>query len=97
MARRPRVVLPVQPIYVVHRGNVRQAVFYTSGDRVRYLAGLADAARLNYSDPCLNVDDPPYASGCRTGHPQWSWQDYAVPRPPVFRPIKSEYGRTYAD
>lgn len=45
MARRPRVVLPGQPVHVVHRGNDRQAVFYSSGDRVRYLADLAEAAR----------------------------------------------------
>jgi hypothetical protein len=30
MARRPRVALPGPPVYVVHRSNVRQAVFYTS-------------------------------------------------------------------
>jgi len=43
MARLPRIVLPGQPVHVVHRGNNRQAVFFSEQDYFKYLDTLRRA------------------------------------------------------
>jgi putative transposase len=42
MARRPRFVLPGAPHHVTQRGNNRQDVFFSDGDRIRYLQLLGE-------------------------------------------------------
>jgi putative transposase len=44
MARLPRYLVPGQPRRVVHRGNVRQAVFGDERDCRFYLKCLTEAA-----------------------------------------------------
>ncbi len=44
MARRPRMVIPGQPLHIVQRGNNRQAVFFAEQDYLTYLECLRDAA-----------------------------------------------------
>jgi putative transposase len=45
MSRRPRVVLPGVPHHVTQRGNNRQPVFFSDGDRVRYIQILGEHSR----------------------------------------------------
>jgi REP-associated tyrosine transposase len=37
MARLPRLVLPDQPLHIMHRGNNRQNIFESEEDMVRIL------------------------------------------------------------
>ncbi len=43
MARLPRIVIPNQPIHIMHRGNNRQDIFETEGDMVRIKEDMAHA------------------------------------------------------
>lgn len=45
MARLGRYFLPDQPLHVIQRGNNRQKIFFSDGDRETYLAWLLAAAR----------------------------------------------------
>jgi putative transposase len=45
MARRPRHVLPGQPMHLIQRGNNRQAVFFEPVDYLFYRQALGDAAQ----------------------------------------------------
>ena len=45
MPRKPRMHLPEVPCHVVHRGNNRQAAFFTDDDYRFYLACLSDGAK----------------------------------------------------
>lgn len=45
MPRKPRMYLPKVPCHVVHRGNNRQAAFFTDDDYRFYLACLSDGAK----------------------------------------------------
>ena len=44
MARRPRIVMPGQPMHVIQRGNNRQPVFFADEDYRVYLDALKDAS-----------------------------------------------------
>ncbi len=44
MARSPRLVVPGQPVHIIHRGNNRQAVFFGEDDYHRFLSDLTQAA-----------------------------------------------------
>ena len=44
MARSPRLVVPGQPLHLIHRGNYRQTVFFGKDDYQRLLSGLTQAA-----------------------------------------------------
>ncbi|MCE4556178.1 REP-associated tyrosine transposase [Roseateles cellulosilyticus] len=46
MARLPRLILPDQPHHVILRGNNRQPIFHSDGDRRQLLETLAEAAKL---------------------------------------------------
>ncbi len=48
MARRARVILPGIPHHVTQRGNRRQDVFFTHGDRKFYLAHLRECLLKYY-------------------------------------------------
>ena len=37
MARQPRVIIPDQPVHIMHRGNNRQDIFLNDDDRQRFL------------------------------------------------------------
>ena len=50
MARLPRFVLPGQPQHIIQRGNDRQNIFRTDGDRQFYLDKLLDAANKHQCD-----------------------------------------------
>jgi len=41
MARLPGIVLPNQPLHIMHRGNNRQAIFETDKDMLRFKDDLA--------------------------------------------------------
>ncbi|NQY26524.1 MAG: hypothetical protein HRT92_05035 [Piscirickettsiaceae bacterium] len=41
MARLPRIVVPNQPLHIMHRGNNRQDVFETDEDMMRIKEDLA--------------------------------------------------------
>ena len=43
MARHPRIVLPNQPLHIMHRGNNRQDIFETEADMIRLKEDLAHA------------------------------------------------------
>lgn len=45
MARRPRIVVPGQPLHIIQRGNNRIPCFFTESDYQLYSDLLADAAR----------------------------------------------------
>ena len=47
MARLPRIVLPNQPLHIMHRGNNRQDVFKQDNDYQRFLEDLAIALTNN--------------------------------------------------
>ncbi len=44
MARSPRLVVPGQPLHLIHRGNNRQAVFFGEDDYHRFLSDVTQAA-----------------------------------------------------
>ena len=44
MARRPRIVIPGQPMHIMQRGNNRQPVFFANEDYRVYLDALKEAA-----------------------------------------------------
>ncbi|NOX08876.1 MAG: transposase [Gammaproteobacteria bacterium] len=44
MARSPRIVVPGQPMHIVHRGNDRNPIFFTNRDYYVYLKVLREAA-----------------------------------------------------
>ncbi len=44
MARSPRLVVPGQPLHIIHRGNNRHAVFFGEDDYHRFLSDLTQAA-----------------------------------------------------
>ncbi len=44
MARSPRLVVPDQPLHLIHRGSNRQAVFFGKDDYHRFLSDLTQAA-----------------------------------------------------
>ncbi len=44
MARKPRVIVPGQPVHVILRGNNRQSVFYTESDYRKYKEILTEYA-----------------------------------------------------
>ena len=41
MPRPPRLVIPDQPLHIMHRGNNRQDVFINAEDHQRFLQDLA--------------------------------------------------------
>ncbi len=41
MPRQPRIVIPDQPLHIMHRGNNRQDVFLSFEDHQRFLEDLA--------------------------------------------------------
>ena len=43
MARLPRIVLPNQPLHIMHRGNNRQDIFKTDEDMMRLKEDIAYA------------------------------------------------------
>ncbi|PCI19083.1 MAG: hypothetical protein COB62_06025 [Piscirickettsiaceae bacterium] len=43
MARLPRIVIPHQPLHIIHRGNNRQDIFESEDDMVRIKADIAQA------------------------------------------------------
>ena len=45
MARKPRIVVPGQPLHIIARGNDRQAVFYADEDYQRYTDDLYESSR----------------------------------------------------
>ncbi len=44
MARSPRLVVPGQPLHLIHRGNNRQAMFFGDDEYHRFLADVTQAA-----------------------------------------------------
>ncbi len=47
MPRRPRVVVPGQPIHIIQRGINREPIFFANDDYWRYLHDLALSAKDN--------------------------------------------------
>ena len=43
MARLPRLVLPDQPLHIMHRGNNRQNIFENEEDMTRILSDIAES------------------------------------------------------
>jgi len=43
MARLPRIVVPNQPIHIMHRGNNRQDIFESETDMTRIIEDIAHA------------------------------------------------------
>ena len=43
MARLPRLVLPSQPLHIMHRGNNRQNIFEKEGDMARILHDIGES------------------------------------------------------
>ena len=44
MARSPRLVVPGQPWHLIHRGNIRQGMFFGDDEYHRFLADVTPAA-----------------------------------------------------
>ena len=45
MARLPRLVIPGQPMHIIHRGNNRQYIFNTDGDLCRIKEDIGEALK----------------------------------------------------
>ncbi len=52
MPRLMRIVVPGIPHHVTQRGNRKQAIFFSDGDRIRYITMLTDAC-TRFSTKCL--------------------------------------------
>lgn len=52
MARLPRIIIPNQPVHIMHRGNNRQDIFETEEDMLRITEDIAYA--LSKADCCLH-------------------------------------------
>ena len=53
MARLPRIVIPNQPLHIMHRGNNKQAIFRSDDDMIRLKEDIAHA--LSKSDCALHA------------------------------------------
>ncbi len=62
MPRQPRIVIPDQPLHIMHRGNNRQDVFLSFEDHHRFLGNLAVSLKKRMFLARLCVDDKPFSS-----------------------------------